>query len=240
MRRRIMKRTILLSIALFAAFGLSGCSYNDLTAKQQQVKGKWANVESSMQRRADLIPNLVEAAKMAGVQEQEVFGQIADARSKLLGAQGAPAAGSDGDKTPEQKQAVIEANNSFGGTIGRLLSLQENYPVLRSNESFLKLQDELSGTENRINIARIDFNDAVTTYNTTRNSFPAVLTAGLLGFKEEPFFQADEGARQAPKVTDANSLRRPTTAPNAPAAPATNAPAANVPAANAPAANKPN
>ncbi len=235
-----MKRTILLSIALFAAFGLSGCSYNDLTAKQQQVKGKWANVESSMQRRADLIPNLVEAAKMAGVQEQEVFGQIADARSRLLNAQQAQPAGSEGDKTPEQKQAVIEANNSFGGTIGRLLSLQENYPVLRSNESFLKLQDELSGTENRINTARIDFNDAVTTYNTTRNSFPAVLTAGLLGFKEEPFFQADEGARQAPKVTDANSLRRPTTAPNAPAAPATNAPAANVPAANAPAENKPN
>lgn len=229
-----MKRAVLLSIALFAAFGLSGCSYNELTAKQQGVKGKWANVESSMQRRADLIPNLVEAAKMAGVQEQEVFGQIAEARSRLLNAQSAQPAAADGDKTPEQKQAVIDANNSFGGTIGRLLMLQENYPVLRSNESFLKLQDELSGTENRINTARLDFNQAVTDYNTTRNSFPAVLTASLLGFKEEPFFQADEGARQAPRIPDANSLRRPTT--TAPAAPApANAPAANAPAANAPA-----
>ena len=228
-----MKRAILLTVALVAAFGLSGCSYNELTAKQQGVKGKWANVESSMQRRADLIPNLVEAAKMAGVQEQEVFGQIADARSRLLNAQQQPGTAADGDKTPEQKQAVIDANNSFGGTIGRLLMLQENYPVLRSNEAFMKLQDELSGTENRINTARLDFNGAVTDYNTTRNSFPTVLTAGLLGFKEEPFFQAEEGARRAPTVPDANSLRRPTGAPAAPA-PAANAPAAPAaPAANA-------
>ena len=155
-----MKRAILLSVVLFAAIGLSGCSYNDLTAKQQQVKGKWANVESALQRRADLIPNLVETAKMAGVQEQEVFGQIADARSRFWGRKRLRT-GANGDKSPEQKQAVIDANNSFGGTIGRLLSLQENYPVLRSNEAFMKVQDELSGTENRINTARLDFNDAV-------------------------------------------------------------------------------
>jgi len=208
-----MKREILLTIAMVAAFGLSGCSYNDLTAKQQGVKGKWANVESSLQRRADLIPNLVETAKMSGVQEQEVFGQIADARSRLLNATQAAPAGEGGDKSPEQKQAVIDANNSFGGTIGRLLSLQENYPVLRSSEAFMKVQDELSGTENRINTARIDFNQGVTDYNTTRNSFPAVLTAGLFGFKEEPFFQADPSARTAPNIGDANSLRRPQTAP---------------------------
>ncbi|MBX7054967.1 MAG: LemA family protein [Pyrinomonadaceae bacterium] len=223
-----MKKAILLSIALFAAFGLSGCSYNDLTAKQQQVKGKWANVESAMQRRADLIPNSAEIAKMTAIQEQEVFGQIADARSKLLNAQQAAPAGANGDKTPEQKQAIIDANNSFGGTIGRLLSLQENYPQLRSNEAFMKLQDELSGTENRINTARLDFNDAVTSYNTTRNSFPAVLTAGLLGFKEEPFFQAEPAAKTAPSVGDANSMRKPQTAapaaPSAPAAPANSAP----------------
>jgi LemA protein len=93
-----MKRAILLTTILVAAFGLSGCSYNELTAQQQQVKGKWANVESAMQRRADLIPNLVETAKMAGVQEQEVFGQIADARSRLLNAQQAAPAGPEGDK----------------------------------------------------------------------------------------------------------------------------------------------
>ena len=213
-----MKRAILLSVVLFAAFALSGCSYNDLTAKQQQVKGKWANVESAMQRRADLIPNLMEVAKTAGVQEQEVFGQIADARSKLLNAQQATPPGAEGDKTPEQKQAVIEANNSFGGTIGRLLSLQESYPQLRSNEAFMKVQDELSGTENRINTARLDFNDAVTSFNTTRNSFPAVITAGLFGFKEEPFFKAEEGAKTAPKISDANTMRRPTNQSVPPAA----------------------
>ena len=203
-----MRKTILLTLALLIAFGASGCSYNDLTAKQQGVKGKWANVESQLQRRADLIPNLVKTAQMAGIQEQEVFGQIADARSKLLNAQQAAPAGADGDKTPEQKQAVIDANNSFGGTIGRLLSLQEAYPVLRSNENFLKLQDELSGTENRINVSRLDYNTAVTDYNTSRNQFPAVLTAGLMGFKEEPFFKAEEGANKAPDIGDPNSMRK--------------------------------
>lgn len=211
-----MKRAILISIVIFAAFGLSGCSYNDLTAKQQNVKAKWSAVESAMQRRADLIPNMVKTAQMAGVQEQEVFGQIADARSRLLNAQQAAPTGTDGDKSPEQKQAVIEANNSFGGTIGRLLSLQESYPVLRSTDAFLKVQDELSGTENRINVARLDYGEAVNAYNTTRNSFPAVLTAGLLGFKEEPFFKADDNAKQAPDVGDPNALRK----NNAPAAPA--------------------
>ncbi|MEO8648619.1 MAG: LemA family protein [Acidobacteriota bacterium] len=220
-----MKRAIWLTAILIAAFGLSGCSYNSLTSMQQGVKGKWANVESAMQRRADLIPNLVETAKMAGIQEQEVFGQIADARSRLLNAQQAQPAGPEGDKSPEQKQAVIDANNSFGGTIGRLLSLQENYPVLRSSEAFMKVQDELSGTENRINAARIDYNESVTNYNTTRNQFPAVITASLFGFKEEPFFKADEGARTAPSVGDANSLRRNQTAPAAPAPPAPAPPA---------------
>lgn len=202
-----MKRAILLTIALFAAFGLSGCSYNELVAKQQNVKGKWANVESNLQRRADLVPNLVEAAKMAGVQEQEVFGQIAEARSRLLNAQQQPT-GEGGDRTPEQRQAIIEAANSFGGTIGRLLSLQESYPQLQSTQAFMNVQTELAGTENRLNVARQDFNAAVQDFNTTRNSFPAVLTAGLFGFKEETQFQADPGARTVPSVGDANSLRR--------------------------------
>ena len=203
-----MKKVVLLTVTMIIAFALSGCSYNDLTAKQQGVKGKWANVESSMQRRADLIPNLVKAAQMSAIQEQEVFGQIADARSRLLNATAAPPQGADGDKTPEQKQAVIEANNSFGGTIGRLLSLQENYPQLRSNEAFMNVQNELSGTENRINVARLDYNDGVTAYNTTRNSFPAVLTAGMLGFKEEPFFKADDSAKQAPDIGNPDALRK--------------------------------
>lgn len=212
-----MKRAVLITITLFAAFGLSGCSYNELTAKQQNVKAKWANVESNLQRRADLIPNLVKAAQMSAVQEQEVFGQIADARSRLLNTVQQPGQAADGDKTPEQKQAILEANNSFGGTIGRLLSLQENYPQLRSNELFMNVQNELSGTENRINVARLDYNDAVQGYNTTRNSFPTVLTASLFGFKEEPTFQADAAAHTAPDVGDPNSIRRNQPAPAAPA-----------------------
>ena len=200
-----MKRAFLLSIVLFVAFGLSGCSYNDLNAKQQLVRSGWAGVETQLQRRGDLITNLAEAAKMAGVQEQEVFGKISEARSKLLNAQQAAPAG-EGDKTPEQKQAVLDANSGLGSALGRLLVLQENYPVLRSNESFLKLQDELAGTENRIAVARLDYNKAVTEYNTLRSSFPTVLTASALGFKEEPFFKADEGAKQVPKL-DADSIR---------------------------------
>jgi LemA protein len=219
MRENKMKRLILLTITLIAAFSLSGCSYNELTAQQQGVKGKWANVESQLQRRADLVENLVKVAQMSAIQEQEVFGQIADARSRLLNATQAAPQGADGDKTPEQKQAVIDANNSFGGTIGRLLSLQENYPQLRSNEAFMKVQDEMSGTENRIGTARLDYNDSVTKYNTARNSFPAVLTASLLGFKEEPFFKAEEGATRKPDLGDPNSIRRQQQPPAAPAAP---------------------
>lgn len=202
-KRRYLTLTFVAAVAAMA----SGCGYNTLTTKQQNVRGKWANVESQLQRRADLIPNLFEAAKAAGIQEQEVFGQIADARSRLLNATSAAPQGEGGDKSPEQKQAVIEANNSFGGTIGRLLSLVENYPNLRSSEAFLKFQDSLEGTENRINTSREDYNAAVQDYNTTRNQFPTVIGAKIYGFKEEPFFKADEGSRQAPTI-NSESLRR--------------------------------
>lgn len=201
------RRVLLLTLVAFVAFAASGCGYNTLTAKQQNVRRSWADVESRLQRRADLVPNLVAAAQSAGIQEQEVFGQIAEARSKLINASGAQGQGEGGDKTPEQKQAVIDAANSFGGTLGRLLSLQEAYPQLRSNELFMKVQDELSGTENRINVAREDYNAAVSDYNTSRNSFPQVIAAKMYGFKEEPFFKAEEGARQAPTI-DPNVMRR--------------------------------
>ncbi len=197
-----MKRAILTIIGLVFVFGLSGCSYNELTAKQQTLKGKWANVESAMQSRADRIPNLFEVAKAAGFNEQEVFGKIADARKQLTDAKQEAPQGEEGDKSPDQKQKIMEANS----TLSRLLVTFENYPVLRSNESFLKVQDEIAGIENRINVARIDYNDAVTAYNTTRNSFPAVLTAGMMGFKEEPFFQGDERSKEVPKI-DAESMK---------------------------------
>ena len=136
------------------------------------MKAKWANVETQLQRRADLINNLVESAKLAGVQEQEVFGKIAEARSRLLNATSQAPQGEAGDKSPEQKQAVIDAANSFGGTIGRLLVLQEAYPDLKSNQNFLKLQDEVAGTENRIATSRQDYNASTQDYNTTRAKFP--------------------------------------------------------------------
>ncbi len=202
-----MKRNaLLLSILILLTLAGGGCSYNTLQAKHQKVKAMWSNVENQLQRRNDLLNNLIETAKLSGVQEQEVFGTIAKARSQLLNATSAQPQGDSGDKTPEQKQAVITAANSFGGTVGRLLVLQEQYPQLKSNENFLKAQDEVAGTENRIAQARKDYNDTVLDYNTTRGNFPAVISAKLYGFKEEPYFKAEEGAQQVPKI-DSNTLR---------------------------------
>ena len=198
--------TILVGLVLIS-LAASGCGYNTLTTKQQDVKAKWANVETQLQRRGDLFNNLVESAKMAGIQEQEVFGQIATARSRLINATSQAPQGEGGDKSPEQKQAVIDANNSFGSALGRLLVLQENYPTLKSNENFLKLQDEVAGTENRVATARNDYNAGVQDYNTTRARFPTVISAKLFGFKEEPYFKAEEGAKQVPQL-NANSLRQ--------------------------------
>lgn len=200
------RRVLLLAFVVLVAATVSGCGYNTLTTKHENVKAKWANVETQLQRRSDLLNNLIETAKLAGVQEQEVFGKIAEARSKLLNAAQQAPQGEGGDKTPEQKQAVIDAANSFGGTIGRLLALQEAYPQLKSNENFMKAQDEVAGTENRIATARKDYNEAVQDYNTTRARFPTVISAKLFGFKEEPYFKAEEGATQVPKI-DSNSLR---------------------------------
>jgi LemA protein len=200
-------RVLLFTLVALVAFVSSGCGYNTLTAKQQNVKEKWANIEAQLQRRADLIPNTFEAARASSIQEQEVFGQIAEARSRLLNATHEAPKGENGDKTPEQKQAVIDAANSFGGTIGRLLSLAEAYPELRSTEAFKKVQDVLEGTENRISVSREDYNASVKDYNTTRSSFPTVIGAKLYGFKEEPYFRAEEGAREAPKL-NGDSLRR--------------------------------
>ncbi len=200
------KNVLLLSLLILLSLSAGGCGYNTLQTKQQTVKAQWSNIENQLQRRGDLLNNLIETAKLAGVQEQEVFGTIAKARSQLLNATSQQPQAANGDKTPEQKQAVIDASNSFGGTIGRLLVLQEQYPQLRSNESFLKAQDEVAGTENRIATARKDYNDAVQDYNTTRGNFPTVISAKLFGFKEEPYFKAEEAAKQVPKI-DSNTLR---------------------------------
>ena len=201
------RRLVMFVGLVLIAFAASGCGYNTLTTKQQDVKAKWANVETQLQRRGDLLNNLVESAKMAGIQEQEVFGQIANARSRLINATNQAPQGEGGDKSPEQKQAVIDAANSFGGTIGRLLVLNEAYPQLQSNQNFLALQNEIAGTENRVAVSRNDYNTSVQDYNTTRSRFPTVISAKLFGFKEEPYFKADEASKQVPQI-NANSLRR--------------------------------
>ena len=160
---------------------------NTLVQKNEAVKSTWSQVDVVLQRRADLIPNLVETVKGITKQEQAVFGEIAQARSQLLSAN-APA-----DK--------IAANQRLDGALGRLLAIAENYPQLRSSENFLRLQDELAGTENRISVERKRYNDTLQDYNTYVQQFPASLFAASAGFKPNTaYFQATEASREVPKV----------------------------------------
>ena len=162
-------------------------SRNQMVMKSEAVKSAWSEVDVVLQRRADLIPNLVETVKGFAAQEQTVFHDIASARSALLGA-----------KTPADK---IAANGQLDGAIGRLLLIVENYPQLKSNENFLRLQDELAGTENRIAVERKRYNDAVQDYNTYIGLFPNNIFAGWAGFpRNNAYFAAPEAAREAPKV----------------------------------------
>jgi LemA protein len=160
---------------------------NTLVSKNEGVKAAWSQVDIVLQRRADLIPNLVETVKGYAQQEQTVFGDIAKARSTLLSA-----------GTPQQK---IAANGQLDGALGRLLLIVENYPQLKSNENFLRLQDELAGTENRIAVERRSYNNALQDYNTYIQQFPQNVFAGWAGFKpNDAYFAASEGSREAPKV----------------------------------------
>jgi LemA protein len=178
------------------AFG----SYNTLVTKQQNVKAQWSQVENQMQRRADLIPNIVSTVKGIAGLEERVFTKIAEARTQLLSTIQNPASTTDDKIAADNKLTQTMRDGGLLGTGGRFLSITENYPQLKSNESFMKLQDELAGTENRLATARGDYTKAAQDYNTTRSRIPTVLVAGLMGFKEQPYFQADEGAKQAPKV----------------------------------------
>jgi LemA protein len=162
-------------------------SRNQMVTKNEAVKSAWAQVDVVLQRRADLIPNLVETVKGFAAQEQTVFHDIASARSALLGA-----------KTPSDK---IAANGQLDGAIGRLLLIVENYPQLKSNENFLRLQDELAGTENRIAVERKRYNDTLQDYNTFVGLFPNNIFAGWAGFqRNNAYFAASESSREAPKV----------------------------------------
>jgi LemA protein len=175
-------------LALLAVVALvaPGCSYNRFVAQEETIKTQWAQVENQLQRRNDLIPNLVETTKGIAQQERDVFGQIAESRAKLSGAQ-----------TPEQ---TIQAANEQSAALARLLVIVENYPQLRSNESFNRLMDELSGTENRIAVERMRYNERVQEYNTLRRQFPSNITASIFGFREYPVFNAPPEAERVPRV----------------------------------------
>lgn len=160
--------------------------YNNLVVAEENVNGKWGQVENQLQRRGDLIGNLVETVKSYVTHEQKVFGQIAEARAKLAGAQ-----------TPAK---AIQATGEMEGALSRLLVVVENYPNLKANENFRSLMDELSGSENRIAIARKDYNEAVQNYNTSIRSFPTMITANMLGFGPKEYFKAEVGAKAVPKV----------------------------------------
>jgi len=175
-------------------------SYNTLVTKQQTVRARWSEVENQMQRRADLIPNIVATVKGVAGLEERVFTRIAEARSQLLSTMQNPNSTTEDKIAADGKLNQALRDGGLLGTGGRFLSIAENYPQLKSNESFLKLQDELAGTENRLATARRDYTLAAQDYNTTRSRFPTVLIAGLIGFKEQPYFQAEAGAREAPKV----------------------------------------
>src|ERR1043165_4419157 len=175
-------------------------SYNGLVTKQQGVNAQWALVQTQMQRRADLIPNIVATVKGVAGREERVFTKIAEARSQLLSTISNPNATTDQKIAADNNLTQAMRDGGLLGTGGRFLSIAENYPQLKSNESFLKLQDELAGTENRLATARRDYTLAAQDYNTTRNRFPTVLIAGLMGFKEQAYFKGDESARQAPHV----------------------------------------
>lgn len=170
---------------------LLGEDYVALFTKRVSVNERWSEVERQLGRRANLIPSLLDTLRESGVQEQEMFGQLAGARSQLINATNALPQGEVGAKTPEQKRAVIEAAGRFGGTLARLDSLLENYPHLRSNEMFMKARDEFEGVGNRINVVREDYNRAVRDYNAARSRPQAAGAAERHGFMEEPHFKSE-------------------------------------------------
>src|SRR3981189_3349190 len=179
-------RRVLLQIAALAvlAFPASGCSYNTFVSQEQAIKAQWGQVENQLQRRNDLIPNLVETTKGFAQHEESVYKDIADARSQLLNA-----------KSPDE---TIAAANRQTSALGRLLAVVENYPQLKANEQFNRLMDELAGTENRPAVKPQGYNEGVQEYNPARRQFPGNLTAKMFSFKDYPFFEAPPDAKQVP------------------------------------------
>jgi LemA protein len=185
-------KTGLIIVAVVVLLGMGACSKyvnvrNDLVTQREAVNAAWSTVDVALQRRSDLIPNLVSTVKGFATHETEVFKDIADARAALGGA-----------RTPSEK---IAANDQLSGALGRLLVISENYPQLRSSENFQRLQDELAGTENRIAVERKKYNDTLQRYNTSIELFPNNIVAGMSGFtRNDAYFKTEPGARTAPKV----------------------------------------
>jgi LemA protein len=185
--KKVLIALVVLGLIAAMVAGMYVGRRNQMVVKNEAVRSAWAEVDVVLQRRADLIPNLVETVKGFAAQEQTVFHDIASARAALLGA-----------KTPQDK---IAANGQLDGAIGRLLVIVENYPLLKSNENFLRLQDELAGSENRIAQERKHYNDALQDYNTYIGLFPNSLFAGWAGFqRNNAYFTASDSSREAPKV----------------------------------------
>jgi len=185
------KKALIIVLVVLLVLGISLYSffkgnYNTFVRLDESVKSSWAQVENQLQRRYDLIPNLVETVKGYAKQEKDVLVEVTNARARVGGAATVP------DK--------IEANNALSGALSRLLVVVERYPDLKSNQNFLHLQDELAGTENRIAVERKRYNDAVRTYNVAIRTFPANLLAGLFGFTKAAFFEAPAAAQAAPQV----------------------------------------
>lgn len=184
---------VLLALLLLGGCGCSG--YNNMVKLDQDVKGKWGNVQSEYQRRADLIPNLVNTVKGAANFEQETLTKVIEARAKATQTTIDPA-----NLTPENLAKFQQAQGELSGALSRLLVTVERYPELKANANFTALQTQLEGTENRIKVARNDFNNSVQGYNTTVKTFPNNIFAGMFGFKEKGFFNAEPGSDKAPTV----------------------------------------
>lgn len=180
-------------IALVAIWGIS--SYNGLVSMDENVSNQWANVETQYQRRSDLIPNLVNTVKGYAKHESETLESVMAARSQATQVKIDPS-----NCTPQQLAAYQKAQGDVTTALGKLLAITENYPDLKANQNFLELQSQLEGTENRINVARKDFNDTAKKYNTSLRRFPRNIIASMFGFEKRNYFEAEVGAEKAPKV----------------------------------------
>ena len=185
-----MKKGTIILIAVIAVIAIIAFScvgtYNSLVAQRENVDTQYSAIETQLQRRIDLIPNIVNTVKGYAAHESEVFGAVSDARARLAGA--------------STKEEAAEADSELTIAVSRLLMIAENYPDLKADTQFTALTDELAGTENRIAVARKDYNDAAKTYNTQIKTFPKVIIANLFGFEKAEYFEAAEGAKSAPQV----------------------------------------